>query len=90
MDTTGTIDFVLYSEVSLVLGVVVDHTPLTANYDVARLWTMKSIVIYRLDKDISGLYCSCRSLIRVRSFAQNQCPLFRILGCLLLGGGGGG
>ena len=29
MDTTGTTDFVLYSEVSLAQGVIVDQTPLT-------------------------------------------------------------
>ena len=34
MDTNGTKDFVLYSEVSFAQGVIVDHTPLTilANY----------------------------------------------------------
>ena len=29
MDTSGTKDFILYSEVLLAQGVVVDHTPLT-------------------------------------------------------------
>ena len=29
MDTTGTKDFVLYSEVSFDQGVIVDHAPLT-------------------------------------------------------------
>ena len=45
-DTTGTKDFVLYSEVSFAQGVIVDHTPHTvmASYAGARLWTMKSVV----------------------------------------------
>ena len=43
MDTTGTKDVVLYSEVSLAQGLVVDHAPHTvaANHDEARLWTTK-------------------------------------------------
>ena len=43
MDTTGTKNFVLYSEVSFAQGVIVDHAPLTivANYAGARLWIMK-------------------------------------------------
>ena len=47
MDTTGTKDFVLYSEVFFTQGVIVDHTPLTimASYAGARLWTMKSVVL---------------------------------------------
>ena len=45
MDTTGTKDFVLYSEVSFAQGVIVDHTPLAimASYAGARLWTMNYI-----------------------------------------------
>ena len=48
-DTTRTRDFVLYSEVSLAQGVIIDHTPLSimANYAGARLWTMKSIVLMK-------------------------------------------
>ena len=48
-DTTGTKDFVLYSEVSFAQGVIVDHAPLTivASYAGARLWTMKSVVLIR-------------------------------------------
>ena len=47
MDTTGTKDFVLYSEVSFAQGVIVDHAPLTivASYAGARLWTIKSVVL---------------------------------------------
>ena len=43
MDTTGTKHFVLYSKVSFVQGVIVDHAPLiiVATYAGARLWTMK-------------------------------------------------
>ena len=49
MDTTGTKDFVLYSEVSFAQGVIVDHAPLTivASYAGARLWTMKSVVLIK-------------------------------------------
>ena len=49
MDTTGTKDFVLYSEVSFAQGVIADHTPLTivASYAGARLWTMKSVVLMK-------------------------------------------
>ena len=38
-DTTRTKGFIFYSEVSLALGLVADHAPLTigANYDEARL-----------------------------------------------------
>ena len=52
MDTSGTKDFVLYSEVSFAQGVTVDHAPLTivASYAGARLWTMKSVVLM---KDLS-------------------------------------
>ena len=48
-DTTGTKDFVLYSEVSFAQGVIADHAPLTivANYAGARLWTMKSVVLIK-------------------------------------------
>ena len=48
-DTTGTKDFVLYSEVSLAQGMIVDHAPLTivASYAGARLWTMKSVVLMK-------------------------------------------
>ena len=47
-DTTGTKDFVLYSEVSFAQGVIIDH-PLTimASYAGARLWTMKSVVLMK-------------------------------------------
>ena len=46
-DTTGTKDFVFYSEVSFAQGVIVDHAPLTivASYAGARLWTIKSVVL---------------------------------------------
>ena len=46
MDTTGTKDFVLYSEVSFAQWVIVDHAPLTivASYAGDRLWTMKPVV----------------------------------------------
>ena len=46
MDTTGTKDFVLYSEVSFAQVVIVDHAPLTivASCAGARLWT-KSLVL---------------------------------------------
>ena len=49
MDTTGTKDFVLYSEVSFAQGVIADHAPLTimASYAGARLWTMKSVVLMK-------------------------------------------
>ena len=54
-DTTGTKDFVLYSEVSFVQesGVIVDHAPLTivARYAGARLWTMKSVVLIKRSID---------------------------------------
>ena len=45
MDTTGTKDFVLYSEVSFAQGVIVDHAPLTivASYAGARLWIMNQL-----------------------------------------------
>ena len=77
MDTTGTKDFVLYSEVSFAQGVIVDHAPLTvvASYAGVRLWTMKLVVLIKnllifspqiRIKDISGLYCNCRSLIPYR------------------------
>ena len=41
MDTTGTIDFVLSSDVSFAQCVIVDHAPLTidASYAGARLWS---------------------------------------------------
>ena len=43
-NTIGTKDFVLYNEVSLAQGLVVDHTPPTivASHDKARLSTMKN------------------------------------------------
>ena len=46
-DTTGTKDFVLYSEVSFAQGVIIDHAPLiiVASYVGARLWTMTSVVL---------------------------------------------
>ena len=49
MDTTGTKDFVLYSEVSFAQGVIVDHAPLAvvASYAGARLWTMQSVVLIK-------------------------------------------
>ena len=49
MNTSGTKDFVLYREVSFVQGVFVHHAPLTivANYNGARLWIMKPIVLIR-------------------------------------------
>ena len=49
MDTPGTKDFVLYSEVSLAQGVIVDHVSLTIvdSYAGARLWTMKSVVLMK-------------------------------------------
>ena len=42
-------DFVRYSEVSFVQGVIVDHAPLTivASYAGERLWTMKSVVLIK-------------------------------------------
>ena len=48
-DTTGTKNFVLYSEVSFAQGVIVDHAPLiiVASYAGARLWTMKSVVLIK-------------------------------------------
>ena len=52
MDTTGTKDFVLYSEVSFTKeGVIVDHAPLTivASYAGARLWIMKSVVLITIN-----------------------------------------
>ena len=53
-DTTGTKDFVLYSDVSFAFGgggVLVDHVPLTtmAIYATARLWTTKSVVLIKID-----------------------------------------
>ena len=47
MDTIGTNDFILYSEVSFAHGVIVDHAPLAivASYAGARLWTMKSVIL---------------------------------------------
>ena len=44
-DTTGTSDFILYSEVSFAQGVIVDHAPfaIVASYAGKRLWTMKSV-----------------------------------------------
>ena len=53
-DTTGTKDFVLYSEVFLAQGVTVDHAPLTimASYAGARLWTMKCSCIDKRSIDI--------------------------------------
>ena len=49
MDSTGTKDFVLYSEVSFDQGVIVDHAPLTivVSYAGARLRTMKSVVLIK-------------------------------------------
>ena len=49
MDTTGTKDIVLYSEVSFAQEVIVNPTPLTfvANYAGARLWAMKSVVLIK-------------------------------------------
>ena len=48
-DTTGTNNFVLYSEVSFAQGVIVDHAPLAivASYAGARLWTMKSVILVK-------------------------------------------
>ena len=48
MDTNGTKDVVLYSEVSFAQGVIVDYAPLTivASYAGARLWTMKDLLIF--------------------------------------------
>ena len=48
-DTTGTKDFVLYSEVSFAQELVGDHAPLIIlfHYDGASLWTMKLIVLIR-------------------------------------------
>ena len=71
MDTTGTKDFVLYSEVSFAQG---PYGPLTivASQAGSRLCTMKSVV-FMIDlllfsastrfKNISGLYYNRRSLI---------------------------
>ena len=49
-DTTGTKDFVLYSEVSFAQGLFVDHTPLTvvASYAGPRPWTIKPVVLKTL------------------------------------------
>ena len=49
VDTIGTENFVRCSEVSLALGLVVDHAPPTiiASYDKALLWTMMKIVLMR-------------------------------------------
>ena len=49
-DTTGTKDFVLYSEVSFAQGVIVDHARFTvmASYAGERLWTMKSVLLIYL------------------------------------------
>ena len=46
-NTTGTKDFVLYSEVSFAQEVIADHTPYTnmASCAEARLWTMKSVIV---------------------------------------------
>ena len=51
MDTTGTKDFVLYSEVSFAQGVIVDHAPLTilASYSGASLWTMISVTVVLIE-----------------------------------------
>ena len=51
-DTTGSKDFVLYSEVSFARRagvVIVDHAPLTimASYAGATLWTMNSVVLIK-------------------------------------------
>ena len=48
-DTTGTKDFVLYSEVFFAQEVIVDHAPLiiVSSYAGARPWTMKSVVLMK-------------------------------------------
>ena len=49
MDTTGTKDYVLYSEVSFAQGVIVYHVPRTivANHAGARLWIINSVVLIK-------------------------------------------
>ena len=51
MDITGTKDFLLCSEVSFAQWVIVDHAPRTimASYAGARLWTMKSVVLIKIN-----------------------------------------
>ena len=49
MDTTGTNDFALYSEVFFAQGVIIDHAPLAivASCAGARLWTIKSVILVK-------------------------------------------
>ena len=55
IDTIGTKDFVLYIEMSLAQGLVVDHAPPTvmANHDKAGLSTIKKTILIR-DSSISS------------------------------------
>ena len=73
MDTTGTKDFVLYSEVSFAQGPCLSYNrgrlcwSKTVDHEICST-DKRSIDSYPLDKNqghIWGLYCNCRSLILI-------------------------